>query len=203
MSPGPVGTVTTLVVRNGLLLKWGDYVDILVPFSVSPGFPLRPPLPGRAQRKQDKRQSWNLSLSSLPRAESFPRRSRGPFPCLRSLAPVRRPSFRGRFDVPPPHGAVPVQPVVCSRRVRRQLLTGGTERNKWLKQASRPLGSRTVLFQPPDMCFSGNAGNYLCPLGGGGLSFSACGWGFQAVSSSQAPSGPGLDERDQRSAETP
>lgn len=83
MPPGPAGTLTTLVTWNGLVLRCGDYVDILVSFPGSSGFPLRPPLPGRAQKKQDKRQPWNLSLSSLPRADGFPRRSRGPLPCLR------------------------------------------------------------------------------------------------------------------------
>lgn len=137
-------------------------------------------------------QSWNLSLSSLPKAASSPRRSRGPFPCLREPGHLcRRPSFGGRFDFPPPHSAVPVQLVVCNRLDQKTTSSNhrGTECNKWLKQASWPLGSHTLLFQPPDMCFSGNTGNYLCPLRKGRV-FSACVWGFQAVSSSQALSGP-------------
>lgn len=89
------------------------------------------------------------------------------------------------------HGAAPAQLLVCNSLDQKKASSDhrGTESNKWLKQASRPLGSHSLLFQPPDMCFSGNTGNYLCPLRKGRV-FSARVWGFQTIPSSRTPYSP-------------
>lgn len=85
----------------------------------------------------------------------------------------------GLISPPRPLGRLPAQLVVCKGLDQRETSSDhrGTERSKWFKQASRRLGLYPLLFQPRDMCFSGNSGNYLCPLRKGRV-FSACVWGF-------------------------
>lgn len=178
-------------------LRHRGCVHILVPFPTSSGLPLLPPLPKGTQRRQNKPQSWNLPLSSLSQAERFPRSSRAQLPppasWSHSICSEVRPLVVALIS-PPPHCVAPAQLVVCNRLDQETTSSDhrGTERNKWLKQARwlrGLLGSHTLLFQPPDMCFSGNTGNYPCPLRKGRV-FSACVWGFQTIPSSQAPSGP-------------
>lgn len=173
MPRGPAGTCDHLGNLNGSVpgIVWTFLFGFLAHQAFLCGSCAR-----GAQRKQGKPQSRTPSLSSLPKAETFPRRSWGPFPCLREPGHLcRRPSSGGWFDFPPPHGTVPAQLADCNRLDQETASSdhSGAERNKWLKQASWPLGSHTLLFQPPDMCFSGNTGNHLCPLRKGRV-FSAC-----------------------------
>lgn len=174
-------SVTTSVISNGRGPRHGECVHIFVLFLSSSGLPLPLPLPEGSSEKTKQTRSWNLPLSSLPKAGRSRRGSRGPSPGLREPQDLSgRPSFSSWFDFPSKAtGQAPAQLVVCKSLDQRETSSNhrGTERSKWFKQASRRLGLYPLLFQPRDMCFSGNSGNYLCPLRKGRV-FSACVWGF-------------------------
>lgn len=174
-------SVTTSVISNGRGPRHGEYVHIFVLFLSSSGLPLPLPLPEGSSEKTKQTRSWNLPLSSLPKAGRSCRGLRGPSPASGSLrtCPGGLPLAVGLLSPPRPLGRLPAQLVVCKGLDQRETSSDhrGTERSKWFKQASRRLGLYPLLFQPRDMCFSGNSGNYLCPLRKGRV-FSACVWGF-------------------------
>ena len=149
----------------------------------------------RGLRENKTDPSPGVSLSLFPsQGPEAPQEVTGPLPLPPGAwAPVQRPCFRGRLDFPSTHGALPSAPL---QRPGTGPGPGGSVlpphrlgTAQWLNQASRPLGSHALSSQLPDMCFSGNTGNYLCPLRKG-RDFSACVWEFQTIASFQVSSGP-------------
>lgn len=78
--------MTAKVIWNGFFLRHGIVWIFLFLFLVHQAFFCCLLGQKGAQRRQNKSQSWNLTLSSLPKAESLPSCSQGPSPASRSLS---------------------------------------------------------------------------------------------------------------------